>query len=101
MITEYWYQWILLLDLFDFIDLASSSHIEDNTYSKILRNWNDFMDYLPDEDKKLLLEIMNKCYFEYKKSINTYGISDFELFTAILMSILLDQQIQVNRLKHK
>ncbi len=60
------------------------------------------MDSLPsDEDKQLLLEIMSKCYFKYRKSIRAYGISDFELFTALLMSILIDQQIQIDGLKQK
>ncbi|HXS60924.1 MAG TPA: hypothetical protein VN703_08960 [Candidatus Sulfopaludibacter sp.] len=79
------------MDLFDFIDLASSSHMKDSTYDKIISNWTKFMDSLPsDEDKQLLLGIMSKCYFKYQKSIHAYGISDFELFTALLMSILID-----------
>jgi hypothetical protein len=67
--------------LFDFIDLASSSHIEDNIYSKIIRNWNEFIDGLPSkEDKQLLLKIMSKCYFKYQKSIKAYGLSDFDIY---------------------
>ena len=54
-----------------------------------------------DEDKQLLLGIMSKCYFKYQKSIKAYGLSDFELYNALLMSILIDQQIQIDRLKHK
>jgi hypothetical protein len=76
--------------------------MRDSTYNKIISNWNDFMDRLPSiEDKQLLLGIMSKCYFKYRKSIKAYGISDFELFTALLMSILIDQQIQIDGLKHK
>jgi hypothetical protein len=89
------------LDLFDFINLASSSHIEDNVYSKIIRNWNEFIECLPEEDKQLLLAIMSKCYFKYQKAIKAYGLSDFELYTALLMSILKDPQIQIDGLKHK
>jgi hypothetical protein len=60
------------------------------------------MDSLPsDEDKQLLLGIMSKCYFKHQKSIKAYGISDYELFTALLMSIVLDQQIQIDGLKDK
>ncbi len=86
------------MDLFDFINLASSSHIEDNAYSKIISNWNEFIECLPEEDKQLLLAIMSKCYFKYRKSIKAYGLSDFELQIALLMSIIIDQQIQVDGL---
>jgi hypothetical protein len=90
------------LDLFDFIDQASSSHVEDSTYSKIIRNWREFMDRLPsDEDKQLLLGIMSKCYFKYQKSIKDCGLSDYELYTALLMSILIDQQIQIDSINHE
>jgi hypothetical protein len=82
------------LDLFDFIDLAS--HKEDKTYNKIVRNWNEFINCLPGEDKQLLFGIMSKCYFKYQKSIKVYGISDYELYTALLMFILIDQQIQID-----
>jgi hypothetical protein len=89
------------LDLFDFINLASSSHIEDNMYSKIISNWNEFIECLPEEDKQLLLAILSKCYFKYQKAIKAYGLSDFELYTALLMSILIDPQIQIDGLKNK
>jgi hypothetical protein len=95
MMIEYW--WVPLLDLFDFVDLAS--HKEDSTYNKIVRNWNEFINRLPGEDKQLLLSIMSKCYFKYEKPIKAYGLSDFELYTALLMSILIDQQIQIDGLR--
>ncbi len=88
--------------MFDFIDLASSSQVEDNTYSKIINNWSEFIDCLPDdEDKQLFLKIIGKCYYKYQKSIKAYGISDFKLSTGLFMSILLDQQIQIDGLKYK
>jgi hypothetical protein len=86
------------LDLFDFIDLAS--HKEDSTYSKIISHWCEFIDCLPGEDKQILLGIMSKCYFKYQKSIKAYGLSDFELDIALLMSMLIDQQIQIEGIKH-
>jgi hypothetical protein len=74
--------------------------MKDSTYSKIISNWTEFMDSLPsDEDKQLLLGIMSKCYFKHQKSMKAYGISDYELFTALLMSILLDQQNQIDEIK--
>jgi hypothetical protein len=70
-------------------------------YSKIISNWNEFIECLPEEDKQLLLAIMSKCYFKYQKAIKAYGLSDFELYTALLMSILIDPQIQIDGLKNK
>jgi hypothetical protein len=70
-------------------------------YSKIISNWNEFIECLPEEDKQLLLAIMSKCYFKYQKAIKAYGLSDFELYAALLMSILIDPQIQIDGLKHK
>jgi hypothetical protein len=90
------------LDLFDFIDLASSSNMKDNIYNKIISNWTEFIDILHSvEDKQILLGIMSKCYFKYQKSIRAYGLSDFELYTALLMSTLIDQQIQIDELKYE
>jgi hypothetical protein len=90
------------LDLFDFIDLASSSHIEESTYKKIISNWNDFIECIPDdEDKQLFLKIMRKCYFKYQKSMKAYGVSDYELSNGLFMSILIDQQIQIDELKYE
>ncbi len=55
-----------MMDLLDFIDLAS--HKDDSTYSKIISKWNEFIDCLQDKDKQLLLGIMSKCYFKHQKS---------------------------------
>jgi hypothetical protein len=88
-----------MMDLLDFIDLAS--HKEDSIYSKIISNWNEFIDGLPGEDRQLLLGIMSKCYFKHQKSIKAHGISDYELYIALLMSILIDQQTQIDGLRHE
>ncbi len=88
-----------MMDLLDFIDLAS--HKEDGIYSKIISNWNEFIDSLSDDDRQLLRGIISKCYFKYQKSIKAHGLSDYELYTALLMSILIDQQTQIDILKHK
>ena len=90
------------MDLFDFIDLDSSSHIEDNIYSKIIRNWNEFIIvYLPsEEDKQLLLfGVMSKCYFKHQKSKGLWNlIMNFPMDYNV---ILIDQQIQIDGLKYK
>jgi hypothetical protein len=75
--------------------------MEDKTYNKIINNWNDFIGCLPDDDEQLLLKIISKCYYKYQKALKAYGISDYELSNGLLMSILIDQQIQIDGLKHK
>jgi hypothetical protein len=63
------------LDLFDFINPDSSSHLQDKTYDKIIDNWNDFIGCVPsDDDEQLLLKIKSNCYFKYQKSIKAYGL---------------------------
>ena len=90
------------MDLFDFINLDSSSHLQDETYDKIISNWNEFIDSLPsEEDKQLLLKITSKCYFKYQKAIKAYGISNYELSNGLIMSILIDQQTQIDSIKHE
>ena len=85
-----------MMNLYDFID--PTLHKEDITYHKITDNWNEFIDSLPDDDRQLLLEIMHKYYFKYQKSITAHGNSDYELNIALLMSILIGQQTQINEI---
>jgi hypothetical protein len=75
--------------------------MEDKTYGKIINNWNDFIGCLPDDDKQLLLKIISKCYYKYQKALKTNGCSNHELSAGLLMSILIDQQIQIDGLKYK
>jgi hypothetical protein len=74
--------------------------MRDRTYNKIISNWNEFINRLLHEDKQLLLEI-SKCYFKYQKAIEVYGISDYDLSNGLLMSILIDQQIQMDEIKYE
>jgi hypothetical protein len=90
------------LDLFDFINLASPSHMDDKTYNKIISNWNEFIDCLPsEEDKQLLLELISKSCFKQQKSIKAYGLSHFELSNGLLLPILIYQQIQSDSIKQE
>jgi hypothetical protein len=88
--------------LFDFINLASPSHMDDKTYNKIISNWNEFIDCLPsEEDKQLLLELISKSCFKQQKSIKAYGLSHFELSNGLLLPILIYQQIQSDSIKQE
>jgi hypothetical protein len=88
-----------LIDLFPQIE--PTSHVKDMEYNKIISILDEFIKNLSDNDKQLILQIINKCYSRYEKSIKGYENSDFELNTRMLMSILIDQQIQIDNLIKK
>lgn len=90
------------MNLFDYIYQDQPITIEkDKSYDKIISNWNEFIDCLSEDDKQLLLKIIDKCYSKYRESIKAIENSDYSLFTGLLMSILIDQQIQIDRLLSK
>jgi hypothetical protein len=88
------------LDLFDYIPQNQSlMTAKDKTFDKIISNWDVFINCLDDDDdKQLVLKIISKCYFKYQDSIKANTNSDFELNTRILMSILIEQQKQIDKL---
>ncbi len=88
------------MDLFDYIYQTRSplTPIKDKNYDKVIIIWKDFINCLSDEDKQLFTEIISKCYFKYQESIKAKANSDFELNTGLFMSILIDQQIQMDKL---
>ena len=88
-----------MIDLFPQIE--PTSHVKDMEYNKIISILDEFIKNLSDNDKQLILQIINKYYSRYEKSIKGYENSDFELNTRMLMSILIDQQIQIDKLTEK
>jgi hypothetical protein len=90
------------LDLIDFFpQIEPTCRIKDIEYNKIISSLTEFIENLSDNDKQLILQIINKCYFKYEKSIKGDKNSGFELNTRMLMSILIDQQIQIDNLIKK
>jgi hypothetical protein len=90
------------LDLIDFFPQTEPTcRIKDIEYNKIISSLTEFIENLSDNDKQLILQIINKCYFKYEKSIKGDENSGFELNTRMLMSILIDQQIQIDNLIKK
>jgi hypothetical protein len=87
------------LDLFAYISQNQSSpSIKDNIYDKIFDHLDKFIKNMPEKDKQLLIQTVSKCYLKYQKSIKANGNSDFELIMRLLMAILLDQQLQIDKL---
>jgi hypothetical protein len=86
------------LDLIDYLNESSSSiaPLKDKTCDKIINHFNYFIGHLNDKDKQLLLKIISKSYYKYQDSIKAYENSDYNLINGLLMSILIDQQKQIN-----
>ncbi len=83
------------MDLIDYFNESSSSTnplLKDKTHDKINSHFNDFLDKLDEEDKQLLLNIIRKSYYKYQESIKARPDYDYNLITGLLMSILIDQQ---------
>ena len=87
------------MDLFDYIPQNQSlTTAKDKTFDKIISNWDVFINCLDDDDKQLVKKIISKCYFKYQDSIKANTNSGFELSPRILISILIEQQKQIDKL---
>jgi hypothetical protein len=87
------------LDLYDYTPQNQPlTAAKDKTFDKIIGNWDAFINCLDNDDKQLILKITSKCYFKYQDSIKANANPDFELNIGMLMSILIEQQKQIDKL---
>ena len=90
------------MDLIDYISQSElTTSLKDKIYDKIFSNLDEFLKNLTDKDKQLISQTISKCYFKYQYSVKGNGTSGFELNTRMLVSILIDQQIQIDNLIKK
>jgi hypothetical protein len=74
---------------------------KDKTYQKIISQFNRFMEHLTsEEDRQLLSKMVSDSYHKHHKSIMAMESDDPSLVTPLIMALLLDQQLMINRLKH-
>jgi|tagenome__1003787_1003787.scaffolds.fasta_scaffold20912639_2 hypothetical protein len=88
---------IAKMDLLDYIseNQLSSESIKDKTYNKITSHLEEFIKSLPETDKQLLLQNINKSYLKYQDSITKGdGNSITELNIKLLMSMLISQNLE-------
>ncbi|MDQ3084923.1 MAG: hypothetical protein M3Q77_08940 [Thermoproteota archaeon] len=86
--------------MFRYLDTADDSFLQkDKDYNRLLKKLNNFTEYLPSEDKELLLKIINEVYYKYQKSILTKSESDTELMLSTLMALLVKQDFDIERLR--
>ena len=90
------------LDLFHYISENHSSSplsVKDETYNKIVDHLDKFIESLPEQDKQILLQVINKSYLKYQDSIiKGNGNSIFELNIKMLMAMLIDQTSHYDKL---
>jgi hypothetical protein len=90
------------MDLLDYFSQNQSSplSIKDETYNKIGDHLDKFIESLPEQDKQLLLQVINKSYFKYRDSITKEydGNSITELNIKMLMAMLIDQTSHYDKL---
>jgi hypothetical protein len=59
------------------------------------------MECLPTEaDKQLLSNMISDCYCKYNEAINAKEKDDPSLIMPLVMSMLVDQQLMINKLKN-
>ena len=78
---------------------SSPLSIKDETYNKIVGHLDKFKESLPEQDKQILLQVINKSYLKYQDSIiKGNGNSIFELNIKMLLATLIDQTSQYDKL---
>ena len=86
------------MDYFSQSQLSSLS-INDKTYDKIINHLDEFIKSLPENDKQILLQVINKSHLKYQDSITKgNGNSIFELNIKMLLATLIDQTSHYDKL---
>ena len=74
---------------------------KDKAYQNVVRRLNRFMECLPTEaDKNLLLNMISECYCKNNEAIKEKEKDDPTLIMPLVMSLLVDQQLVVDKLKN-
>lgn len=86
--------------MYRYIDPSEDSFLQnDKIYQKIVKLLDPFTSNLnSEEDRQLIFRMISNCYHKYHKSILTRSRSDIELLVSVLMSILIEQSSEIERL---
>lgn len=72
----------------------------DETYQRIVNQLNPFILNLnSEEDKERMLRMLLNCYHKYRNSIKAKSRSDNELMLSTMMSLLIEQSNEIERLR--
>ena len=74
---------------------------KDKTHQNIMRRLGIFIEALPTgADKQLLSNMISECYYKYNEAIKAKEKDDPSLIMPLVMSLLVDQQAMVDKLKN-
>ncbi len=74
---------------------------KDETYQNIMEQLDGFIEHLPsEEDRQILSKMVSNSYYKYYEAIKSMERDDPSLIAPLIMALLVDQQLLVNRLKH-
>lgn len=74
--------------------------LKDKTYQKIMEQLDGFMEHLPsEEDKHLFSNMVSECCDKHYKTIKSMEVDDPGLITPLIMALIVDQQLIIDRLQ--
>lgn len=87
--------------MYRYIDPSEDSFLQnDKIYQKIVKLLDPFTSNLnSEEDRQLMLSMISNCYHKYHNSIKLKSASDPELMLSTVMSILIEQSSEIERLR--
>lgn len=86
--------------MYRYFDPADDSFLRnEETFQRIIEQLNPFISNLnSEEDRQLMLRMLSSCYHKYHNSINVKSGSDIELMLSAVMSLLIEQSNEIERL---
>ena len=72
----------------------------DPTYCSILEKLDGFMAALSIDDKAVLTKLISECYHKHHKAIQAKSHNDIELFHSLIMTLLIEQSEEMERLQN-
>ena len=91
---------LFIVIVYRYIDPAEDSFLNnDDTFQKIKKLLNPITsDLNSEEDKQLILKMIANCYHKYHNSIRAKSESDIELLLSTIMSLLIEQSKEIEKL---
>lgn len=91
---------LFIIVMYRYFDPKEDSFLNnDNTYQRILEQLKPITSNLKsEEEKQLMLKMISNCYHRLHNSIRTKSKSDTGLLLSTIMSLLLEQSIEIERL---
>jgi hypothetical protein len=88
--------------MYRYIDPSDDSFLKDDeSYQRTINQLNPFISNLnSEEDKQLMLKMISNCYHKYHNSIRTKSKGDTELILSTMMSLLIEQSNEIERLRN-